>query len=66
MVQRIRDSFVPEKLNILRWIKGFANIGDALTKLNPNSFKLFGKVFSTGSLCLPRHDSYKLGSEDWK
>lgn len=65
-VQRLRDSFESEELNVLQWIQGFANIADALTKHNPNSFRLISRVFSSGKLDLPRHDSYALESAEWK
>lgn len=65
-VQRIRDSFESEELDVIRWVQGFANIADALTKHNPTSFKLIGRVFSCGILCLPTHESYSLDSSDWK
>lgn len=54
-VQRIRDSFKSEELDILRWIQGFANIADALTKHNPKSNRLIAHVFFTGMLDLLKH-----------
>lgn len=64
-VQRIRDSFEAEALDVLKWIQGFANITDALTKHNSNSFRLISNLFATGMLDLPRHDSYTLESLEW-
>lgn len=65
-VQRIRDSFESEELDALKWIQGFANIADALTKHNQNSYKLMSHVINTGTLDLPRHESYSLNSSEWK
>lgn len=36
-VQRIRDSFKSEELDVLKWIQGFANIADRMIKHNPTS-----------------------------
>lgn len=65
-VQRIRDSLESEELNTLKWIQGFANIAYALTKHNPNTFRLLSHVLSTGTLDLPNHEPYSLDSAEWK
>lgn len=59
-VQRIRDWFEPEELDVLKWIQVFANIADVLTKHNPNSYRLMSHVLSTGTLDLPKHNSFSL------
>lgn len=43
-VQRIRDSFESQELDVLWSVPGYANISNALTKHNPNSFKLIRRV----------------------
>lgn len=65
-VQRNRDSFESEELDKMRWIQGFANISDALTKCNAQSFKLLNIVSMNGKLHLPKHASCMLESSEWK
>lgn len=54
-VQLICDSFESEKLNRLKWIQGFPNIVDALTKRGSTYFRLISTVFRNGRLDLPKH-----------
>lgn len=61
-VQRIRDSFESEELNVLKWIQGFTNIADALTKHITQTHTTLSHVLSTGTLDLPKHDSFSLDS----
>lgn len=48
--QKIRESFNSEELDVLRWIQGFANLVDALTKHNLPFFKLLKQVMKSALL----------------
>lgn len=65
-VQRIRDSFESEELDVLNWIHGCVNLADALTKHNPGSFKLIAKTLNSVVLNMPKHESYTLENAEWK
>lgn len=64
-VQRIRDSFEPEDLDILRCVQGIAKVANAINKRNPIVHRMLNKIASTGRLILPSHQSFKLNSSDW-
>lgn len=64
-VQRIRDSFETQDINVLRWVQSRANIADALTKRNLESHRLLNKILRTGYLSLPPHKSFELDSKYW-
>ena len=64
-VQRIRDSFEPGELDVLRWIQGVVNMSDALTKRNPVSFRMLNRIACSGTLELPAHKSFEVDSEKW-
>lgn len=49
-VARIRESFDSEDLNVMTWIRGPANLADAPTKWNPESWSLLMRVFTSGLL----------------
>jgi len=61
-VQRIRDSFESRDLDVLRWIKGTANIADALTKRNPVLYRLLNDVFIDGKLYVDLDQGVRLSS----
>lgn len=65
-VQRIRDSFEAEELDVLKWTQCLANISDALTMHNTNSYRLMSQFLSADTLDLPRNESYYLDSLQWK
>ena len=64
-VQRIRDSFESQDINVMRWVQGPANVADALTKRSTHSHRLLNRIVSTGKLLLPQHRSFELDSEHW-
>lgn len=64
-VQRIRDSFESQELNVLRWVQGPVNVADGLTKRNPNSQRLLMRLLNSGVLQLPIHDTFAVDSEQW-
>lgn len=65
-VQRIRDSFESEELDLLKCIEGFANMANPSTKHNPGSCKLIIKTPNSGLFYMPRQDSYTLESSECK
>ena len=64
-VQRIRDSFESQDIDVLRWVQGHANISDALTKFDVNSFALLNRIARSGRLRLPNHQHVQLDSSVW-
>lgn len=65
-VQRIRDSFEAQEVNVIRWIQGPVNIADALTKRSTHSQKLLSRIAHDGILQLPPHRTYSVDSDVWK
>lgn len=66
-VARIREAFDNGDLDVLRWIPGILNIGDALTKYNMRSWELLTKVLSEGKLPLEILLQPARGiGDDWK
>lgn len=45
-VQRIRNRFDSQELNIMKWIPGDANPADALIKRNPNTSQLLSQLLA--------------------
>lgn len=64
-VQRIRDSFESRELDTLRWIKGSANIADALTKRNPVLYRLLNDIFIDSRLYVNLAEGVQLSSVFW-
>lgn len=65
VVARMRDSFESKELNIVRWIPGNQNYGDALTKRNiPLSQKL-NTMLASGEWNLNMSHSCQLDSDTW-
>lgn len=66
-VQRIRDSFESRELDVLRWIRGFLNVADALTKRNPDSWRRLNTLLSEGIFNIDLQGSSTHGDEDgWR
>ena len=65
-VQRIRNSFDNHELNHMRWIPGDINPADALTKRNPQTWKLLNEILSSGILCVNIESGYAVDSDLWK
>ena len=49
-VQRIRNSFEAEEIDVLRWIPGRSNVADALTKIDVQLWKLINDMCVSGRL----------------
>ena len=64
-VQSIRDSFESQDIDLLRWVQGHANVADALTKFDLNSFALLNRIARSGRLRIPKHDHVQLDSAIW-
>lgn len=64
-VQRIRDSFESQELNVLRWVQGPVNVADGLTKRNTNTQRLLMRILNSGKLQLPAHETFAVDSERW-
>jgi len=65
-VQRIRNSFESEELNVLRWIPGVENVADALTKRNIILYRKLNELANEGYLKVDLNTGYALDSRTWK
>ena len=65
-VERLRDSFESQELNVLRWIPGTENIADALTKRNTKLYQTLNKICITGYLLTEIEHGHSLDSSTWK
>ena len=65
-VQRIRDSFDGNDIDVLRWIRGSDNVADALTKRNIVLYRLLNDICVDGTLHIALDQGYELDSHEWK
>lgn len=65
-VQKIRNSFDAEKIDVIREIVGKVNLANALAKHNQEMMRHLNMVCKTGFLTLPAHDRFELQSAAWK
>lgn len=64
-VQRIRDSFEDGDIDVLRWIPGFFNISDEMTKRSPEMSRRINRIATKGFMDLPKHERFELESSEW-
>ena len=64
-LQRVWDSFESQEINLMRLVRGPANVADAITKRSTHSHRFLKRSVRTGKLELPQHRSFELDSEHW-
>lgn len=64
-VQRIRNSFQSQELDVMRWIPGTGNIADALTKRDKALYKKVNELCADGLLNVKLNSGYEVDSETW-
>lgn len=57
-VKRVRDSFEPKYMEVLRWVTRKKSISDDLTKWNIDMNRLINKFSRTGELTIPAHEAH--------
>jgi hypothetical protein len=66
-VQRVRDSFESRRLDVLRWVRGFLNVADALTKRNVESWRRLNRLLADGLFDIDLSNSDAHGDADgWR
>eukprot|EP00177_Eucheuma_denticulatum_P007832 GFKZ01014258.1.p1 GENE.GFKZ01014258.1~~GFKZ01014258.1.p1 ORF type:complete len:1202 (-),score=97.36 GFKZ01014258.1:1881-5486(-) len=64
-VQRIRNSFEAQELNVLRWIPGTENVADALTKRNMTLWRKLNDMIADGIFNVDIRKARTVDKEDW-
>ena len=65
-VERLRNSFESQELDVLRWIPGVHNIADDLTKRNIKLYIELNNICTTGVLTIDLENGYSLDSKTWR
>lgn len=64
--QRIRGSFESGEINRLKWVPGYSNPADGLTKGNSLAHEMISCKLELCTLSISRHNRYELNGHTWK